>query len=320
MTQGVTLAVRAQFWAELDGLRARALQTPGHTPIPLPPLGHAVACSDDLELAVGRLGLRVLARDHGHGRWQLDFRDNDPAGPHTEGFALSPERLAVAVWLAVRDVLGPDVLPRALEDAIHTELAPGSWVGATPTDPARAAFAMARAYDVTAAVLARAWPQYARAASCTLGAIVSIVHEHGSLLDVIPGGQGATASSRGRAAVAGPILGTRAPSSSEFVEVAELSRPGSGGVGVWHGGDGATRRYHLHCPVIVHVALDRRTNPPNGGNRGGPPRGSELQTIDVQGNAQVLPPWREHNLPADTTLVVSTAGGGGFGYPQWQAS
>lgn len=308
----------ASLWAELDGLRTGLLQPPGHATVPLPALGRAIAASDDLELGAGRLGLRVFASDHGHGHWQLDFRDSDRGGSHAEGFAIDRERLRVAIWLAIRDVLGPEVLPRTLEDAITCELAAGGWVGEMPDDPARAAFAMARVYDVMRTVMSSAWPQHARAGSCTLGAIVSIAVGHHGVLEVLPGGEGATASSSGRNAIAGPILAPRSTIPPDLVEVSESPRLNSGGVGVWHGGDGVVRSHRLRAPATVHVAIDRRSNPPHGANRGGPPRGAEVYTIDVEGHRSALAPWREHALPADTTLVVATAGGGGFGYPQWQ--
>jgi 5-oxoprolinase (ATP-hydrolysing) len=90
-------------------------------------------------------------------------------------------------------------------------------------------------------------------------------------------------------------------------------RPGSGGAGRWHGGNGVRRRLRFLVPAMVTTLSNHRKIPPFGVDGGAPGavgrNWAELPdgTIrDMDGNDEI-------DLPAGAVFGMETPGGGGWG-------
>ncbi len=308
-----------------EDLRARLPELRDDTTAPdiaLPGVGLA-PFSDDLELpGKGRLAIRLVVRDDAPGTYVLDFRDSDrPRGPDAARFVVSPERVRTACTLAIAHALDTPAT-RALAARLSIACAPDSFVGGAPesSDPVGAAFTMARVWDTVQGALAHAWPRRVGAGSCSLGAIVTLHDGELTWIEVLPGGEGARPDRPGASAWPGPIVPPRTLTDGEGPEGLVLStarRDDSGGGGARRGGDGLVRTYRCTRPLRIEVAIDRRTNPPHGIDRAGPPLGSEVFVERPGEPRRPVTPWRPFTLQPDETLVVATCGGAGHGFPGW---
>lgn len=89
-------------------------------------------------------------------------------------------------------------------------------------------------------------------------------------------------------------------------------RDGSGGAGVFHGGDGLVREVEFRAAVTVSLLTERRVNPPYGLAGGAPGQvGGNILLRD--GVEQRLPGKVTIDLRAGDRLRIETPGGGGFG-------
>ncbi len=96
------------------------------------------------------------------------------------------------------------------------------------------------------------------------------------------------------------------------IEVAYFRiRRGSGGSGIWRGGDGLERAYRLPTSTEVTLLSERRRHPPPGLAGGGPGAPGENLLIR-QGTPLALPGKATFKARAGDALVVRTPGGGGF--------
>lgn len=284
---------------------------------------------DDIP-AGARVGVRVRLVEE-DGALLFDFRDSDRAPTDAPTFRLSRRRVELASARALAMALTPDGPPTrarvaACSGRIQVESDPQSWLGADEEDedPAVRAFATARVIDAVLGALGNAWPSRVGAGSCTLGAIVALgaVDTSGasSVVEVLPGGEGATPSREGRSAWDGAVLAPQRLADSEhpsWLRTGEQVRDASGGLGARKGGDGVERRYSVATPAWARVAIDRITNPPHGIDRAGPPQPAELLLEASDGTAARVPAWTDLALPAGSTLIVRTAGGAGHGFPGW---
>ena len=135
--------------------------------------------------------------------------------------------------------------------------------------------------------------------------------------ETIGGGQGASHGARGPSGVHVGMSNTR----NTPVEVLEMEYPlrlrsyslrrGSGGIGLWSGGEGVIREFEVLAPMEASILAERRRHVPRGaagGREGG--RGSTCL------NDVPLPPKVSVSLAPGDVLRVETPGGGGWGKPE----
>jgi len=90
-------------------------------------------------------------------------------------------------------------------------------------------------------------------------------------------------------------------------------RPGSGGRGVRHGGDGVVRRVRFLAPMTAAILSNRRRVAPFGLHGGGP-GATGVNSIERQdGSIEPLDSTAAAQMQLGDVFVIQTPGGGGFG-------
>ncbi|MGW1144316.1 hydantoinase B/oxoprolinase family protein [Streptomyces sp. NPDC002454] len=92
-------------------------------------------------------------------------------------------------------------------------------------------------------------------------------------------------------------------------------RPGSGGTGRWHGGDGAVRRILFREPMTVSTLCGHRRVPPYGLAGGAPGDLGAARIERRDGTVLHLEGSDSTRVRPGDVLVVETPGGGGYGPP-----
>jgi 5-oxoprolinase (ATP-hydrolysing) len=90
-------------------------------------------------------------------------------------------------------------------------------------------------------------------------------------------------------------------------------RPGTGGSGRFHGGDGVCREIEFLVPMQASILSNRRRTAPfglDGGGAGAPGRNT---IVRVSGQTEQVPAAAEMALEPGDRLVIETPGGGGYG-------
>ncbi len=138
-----------------------------------------------------------------------------------------------------------------------------------------------------------------------------------SYYETLGGGQGACADADGPSGVHVAMSNTlNTPIEAlerEFpLRVREYSlRRGSGGTGVYRGGDGVVREIEALREMTYSLIAERRRHPPRGAAGGEPgERGRDLL------DGEALPGKSTGRLPAGGRMRIETPGGGGYGYPR----
>ena len=139
--------------------------------------------------------------------------------------------------------------------------------------------------------------------------------------ETICGGVGAGPGFDGAAAVQTHMTNTRMtdPEVLELrypVRVEQFSRrPGSGGAGEWHGGDGAIRRLRFLEPMTAVIVSSRRREGPFG-LVGGAAGATGAQWIERDGDILPMEGRDRRELLEGDVLGIATPGGGGYGAPK----
>ncbi|MEU6236986.1 hydantoinase B/oxoprolinase family protein [Kitasatospora sp. NPDC047058] len=92
-------------------------------------------------------------------------------------------------------------------------------------------------------------------------------------------------------------------------------RPGSGGAGRWHGGDGALRRLRFREPMTLSLLTAHRRVPPYGLAGGSPGGLGSNRILRRDGTVEPLPGCANAEVGAGDALEIRTPGGGGYGSP-----
>ncbi|MFJ7912354.1 hydantoinase B/oxoprolinase family protein [Kitasatospora sp. NPDC096204] len=92
-------------------------------------------------------------------------------------------------------------------------------------------------------------------------------------------------------------------------------RPGSGGTGRHHGGNGALRRLRFREPMTVSLLTGHRRVPPYGLDGGSPGALGENRVLRADGTVEELPGCGSAEIATGDALEIRTPGGGGHGSP-----
>ncbi|MER7754988.1 hydantoinase B/oxoprolinase family protein [Kitasatospora sp. NPDC097643] len=148
---------------------------------------------------------------------------------------------------------------------------------------------------------------------------LSFGNEHHQYYETIASGSGAGPGYHGADTVQTHMTNSRLtdPEVLEWrlpVLVEEFAvRPGSGGEGRWHGGNGALRRLRFREPMTVSLLTGHRCVPPYGLSGGSPGALGVNRVLRTDGSSETLPGCGSAELAAGDALEIRTPGGGGYG-------
>jgi N-methylhydantoinase B/oxoprolinase/acetone carboxylase alpha subunit len=280
---------------------------------------------DDDGFNPGRVRIRVSIRINGD-EVTVDFTGSDlqTTGGINANYAITlSATLYVFRCLADEDVLYNDGITRPIR-----VLAPAGTV-VNAVRPAAVAGGNVetsqRITDVVLGALSKALPQRIPAASqgtmnnITFGGVDPRTGRTFAYYETIGGGMGAGPAGPGLSGVHTHMSNTR----NTPVEAIEHYLPvrirqyrlraGSGGSGMFDGGDGIVREYEMLCKASVTVLSDRREQCPYGVAGGKPGQRGRNTLIRSNGIEELLPSKAHLNLEPGDRLRIETPGGGGFG-------
>jgi N-methylhydantoinase B len=253
------------------------------------------------------------------GRARVDFSDSDDEldGPLNAVYAVT----LAGVLYAFRLLLPEETPTNAgLLAPLEVIVAPGSLLDARPPRAVAAGNVETsqRVVDVVLGALAQALPGQIPAASCGTMSNLLIGDADWAYYETIGGGAGASSSGDGASAIQTHMtntLNTPAEALEQALPVRVLRyalRPGSGGGGSHHGGDGIVRELELCADATLTLIGDRRRRPPYGLDGGGP--GTVGRDTLTRGERTLqLPGKITFAGRAGDRLRIETPGGGGFG-------
>ncbi len=105
------------------------------------------------------------------------------------------------------------------------------------------------------------------------------------------------------------ILEFRFPVRLESYEI----RPGSGGAGRWHGGNGGVRRVRFLEPMTAAILSNNRTHAPFGMAGGEPAERGRNTVVRADGTTETLGHIGKVGMEPGDLFVIETPGGGGYG-------
>jgi len=276
--------------------------------------------SDDL------IKISACVRIDGNGV-KVDFTGTSPQvkGPvnATRGVTLA------CVYFAVKAVADPD-LPASEGIARVVEVITPAGTLVNPCFPAPVAHAnintAQRITDVVLGALAQAVPHKVTAAGTgsmsnfTIGGR-DARQRYYSYVETYGGGQGAKYNQDGMDGVHVNMTNTM----NTPVEVIEMNYPlrvekyalipDTGGPGEFRGGTGLAREITVLEDAVVSLSTERNTIKPWGLQKGLPGRPSRCYIKVPGGEREEIPGKVTREVPGGTTIILETAGGGGFGQP-----
>jgi 5-oxoprolinase (ATP-hydrolysing) len=107
------------------------------------------------------------------------------------------------------------------------------------------------------------------------------------------------------------ILEFRFPVRLESYEI----RPGSGGAGRWHGGNGGVRKVRFLEPMTAAILSNNRVYAPFGMAGGGEGARGVNTVVRADGRIEQLGHIGKTDMGAGDMFVIETPGGGGYGKP-----
>ena len=271
-----------------------------------------------------RISAAVEIKD---GKARVDFTGTSL---HVKGPVNATRGVTLAcVYFAVKAVADPE-LPSSegITRLIEVITPPGTLVN--PSFPAPVAHAnintAQRIADVVLGALAQVVPERVPAAGTgsmsnfTIGGRDARGRYY-SYVETYGGGQGAKYGQDGMDGVHVNMTNTR----NTPVEVIEMNYPlvveryglipDSGGPGEFRGGAGLVREITVLEDATVSVSTERNVLKPWGLKGGQPGRSSRCFIRVGGGTPEEVPGKFTREVPRNTTIILETAGGGGFGHP-----
>ena len=92
-------------------------------------------------------------------------------------------------------------------------------------------------------------------------------------------------------------------------------RPGSGGAGRWHGGNGGVRKVRFLEAMTTSILSNNRIVPPFGMAGGGCGALGRNTVVRADGRQETIPHVGSREMEAGDLFVIETPGGGGYGAP-----
>ena len=231
-----------------------------------------------------------------------------------------------ATAFAIRSTIRPAIATnQGFYDCVRVRAPTGSIVNPLPPAPVSGGNVETtqRVADVTFLALSKALGAEIPAASSGTMMNVMLGGERGSgglwaYYETIGGGSGARSGENGVSAVHTNMTNTL----NTPIEIAEREyplyytryqiRPGSGGVGMWSGGDGIIRGFLVRRPSTLAVMTNRFLLGPWGRNGGHP--GATGRVSILRGRRRVsMPSSFVTQLAPGDEVTLETPGGGGFG-------
>jgi len=231
-----------------------------------------------------------------------------------------------AVYFAVRAVTDPEIPPnQGCYDPIEVRIPEGSLLN--PKPPAAVVGGNVetsqRVTDVVLEALAEAVPERVPAQGQGTMNNLTVGARDGSFAyyETVGGGFGGRATRDGMDGVQVGMTNTL----NTPVEALELAyplrveryafRPDSGGDATFRGGLGLERAVRVLEPATVSLLTERRRHAPRGRAGGGPGATGENVVVGPDGDPEALSAKVTREVPAGSTVVVRTPGGGGYGDP-----
>jgi 5-oxoprolinase (ATP-hydrolysing) len=160
-------------------------------------------------------------------------------------------------------------------------------------------------------------------AACSQGTMNNVIFGNARFgyYETLGGGCGAGPGYHGASAVHSHMTNTRItdPEILEHRYPARVDRfavrRGSGGAGLWRGGDGLVRAITFLEPVTLSLLTQHRKERPYGMSGGSPGEAGAQRVEHADGRVTPLASSDGLDLEPGDRLVVETPGGGGFGEP-----